>query len=482
MKPYQYLQGFILLFIILISFFGCATNPVTGERQLMLMTDQMEIDWGNSVYPNALWGEVGGGGIYQDPELKHYLEKIVKRLHAVSHRPGLPVDFVIQNSSVPNAWAIPGHVSMTRGLLSDLENEAQFSFIMGHEMGHVAARHSAAQISRSILVQAGLATIGVALDSKKGSEWILGAGAVGANLFLLKYSRDQEFQADRLGTMYMARAGYNPYESIKAHQRLDRISDEYLKRMGKQSREGSFLDELLSTHPPIKDRINTIKETITTMMPYSITGDGKNADYFQQMISRIRHTNQAYLHYDSALKDYREDRIGDAENNLNKAFQMDTNQAPFYNLRGLIEIRKNRVHDARTNFQKALDIDRTYQPSYHCMGFSYYLDKNYQAALSYLKKSLALYPDSIASHYFTGMSYFKLKNYRDAITHLEKYASADPKHAEIHGVLGICLEETNNINSAYNKYRKQVEVAPDNEMGRHSAERIKILEQKLKKK
>jgi Flp pilus assembly protein TadD len=75
-----------------------------------------------------------------------------------------------------------------------------------------------------------------------------------------------------------------------------------------------------------------------------------------------------------------------------------------------------------------------------------------------------------------------LKNYRDAITHLEKYASADPKHAEIHGVLGICLEETNNINSAYNKYRKQVEVAPDNEMGRHSAERIKILEQKLKKK
>ena len=470
---------FLLILIVFIA--NCAVNPVTGKKEFMLMSEQMEVDWGNSVYPNAVWGEVGGGGRYYDPELERYLSQTVKNLNAVSHRSNLPVDFIIQNSSVPNAWAIPGHVAMTRGLVANLENEGQFAFVMGHEMGHVAARHSAAQISRSILVQVGLVATGIALENKKNAEWILGAGAIGANLFLLKYSRDQELQSDSLGTLYMAKTGYDTNESITAHYRLDKVADEYLKRVGKQSREATFLDELLSTHPPTKDRVATIKETIRTMQPYQRSGDGKNAYTFQQMTARIKRSHIAYLWYDVALKNYREDRTADAEYNLNQAFQIDGNQAPFYNLRGLIEIKKSRTYEARTNFTRAIDIDRNYQPAYHSMGFSYYLERNYQTALSYLNKSLEIYPDNIAYHYFAGMSYYRLKDYENAAKHLEPFASANSKHNEIHGILGICYEQNDDKESAYQEYRKQVEVAPNSEFGRHAAERISALEQIFRK-
>lgn len=471
---------FILL-ILIVFIANCAVNPVTGQKEFMLMSEQMEIDWGNSVYPNAVWGEVGGGGRYHDPELERYLSQTVNKLNAVSHRSNLPVDFIIQNSSVPNAWAIPGHVAMTRGLVANLENEGQFAFVMGHEMGHVAARHSAAQISRSILVQVGLVAAGIALENKKNAEWILGAGAIGANLFLLKYSRDQELQADRLGTLYMANTGYDPNESITAHYRLDKAVDEYLKMAGKQSREATFLDELMSTHPPTKDRLATIKETIRTMQPYQLSGDGKNAYTFQQMTARIKRSHIAYLWYDVALKKYREDRTADAEYNLNQAFKIDGNQAPFYNLRGLIEIRKNRIYEARTNFTRAIDIDRNYQPAYHSMGFSYYLEKNYQTALSYLNKSLEIYPDNIASHYFAGMSYYRLKDYENAAKHIEPFASANSKHNEIHGILGICYDQIDEKESAYQEYRKQIEVGPDSELGHYAADRISALEQIFKK-
>jgi predicted Zn-dependent protease len=473
---------FFLLLILIPFFTNCATNPVTGEKEFMLLSEQMEIDWGNSVYPNAVWGEVGGGGRYYDPELEEYLAQTVKRLHSVSHRSNLPVDFIIQNSSVPNAWAIPGHVAMTRGLLANLENEAQFAFVMGHEMGHVAARHSAAQMSRSILIQAGLIAAGIALQDKGDADWILGAGAIGANLFLLKYSRDQELQADRLGALYSAKAGYDPHESINAHRRLDQVVDEYLQRTGKQSREASFLDELLSTHPPTEDRIRTINDTIKTMPLYPRSGDGVNSYNFQRMITRIKHADRAYQYYDLALKQYREDRIQDAENNLATALQADPKQAPFYNLRGLILIRKSDNHMALRNFAKAMELDRNYQPVYHSIGFAYYLEKNYSGALSYLRKSLELYPGNMPSHYFAGMSYYKLKDYEKAIAHLEPFASANSNHDRVYGILGYCYEQAGNQEAAYQSYKKQIAVDPNNKVGVFAAERVKTLEPAIQKK
>jgi predicted Zn-dependent protease len=128
---------------ISLSLISCAINPVTGQQELMLISESQEVTMGKEFYPNALWGDVGGGGEFKDEKLKANLKETVLKIHNVSHRPQLPVEFAIQNSSVPNAWAIPGYVVMTRGLLAALDNEAEFAFVMGHEMGHVSARHTA---------------------------------------------------------------------------------------------------------------------------------------------------------------------------------------------------------------------------------------------------------------------------------------------------------------------------------------------------
>jgi predicted Zn-dependent protease len=119
---------FLGLFILFLMN-SCAVNPVTGRSQLMLVSEDQEIAMGRQLYPNALWGGEGGGGEYNDPALKTYLKNIVVNIQRISHRPDLPVDFVIQNSSVPNAWAIPGHVAMTRGLLAAIDNEAEFALL-----------------------------------------------------------------------------------------------------------------------------------------------------------------------------------------------------------------------------------------------------------------------------------------------------------------------------------------------------------------
>ena len=140
---------------------GCATNPVTGSSEMMLLSEEEEIELGKKAFAQLAWQQ--GGPLRIDPATQSYLDGIVKELHQVSHRPNLPVDFTLESASEPNAWAIPGHTAMNRGLLQHLENEAQFAFVMGHEMGHVAARHSAARQSRATVGNAGLGILGVAV-------------------------------------------------------------------------------------------------------------------------------------------------------------------------------------------------------------------------------------------------------------------------------------------------------------------------------
>jgi len=211
---------------ISLSLISCAINPVTGQQELMLISESQEVTMGKEFYPNALWGDVGGGGEFKDERLKAYLKETVLKIHNVSHRPQLPVKFAIQNSSVPNAWAIPGYVVMTRGLLAALDNEAEFAFVMGHEMGHVSARHTAQHMTYGMVQQIGLGVAGIALSGKEYADLALSVGAVGSSLLLLKYSRDDELEADRLGILYMSKLGYNPQNAISAHKNLEKVSQE----------------------------------------------------------------------------------------------------------------------------------------------------------------------------------------------------------------------------------------------------------------
>ena len=186
----------------------------------------------------------------------------------MSHRPNLPVDFTLESASEPNAWAIPGHTAMNRGLLQHLENEAQFAFVMGHEMGHVAARHSAARQSKATVGNAGLGILGVAsevLGLGAVGGLAVGAAGAGTQLLLLSYDRGQELQADQLGALYMARAGYDPNEAVRAHEVLNKAIDAHLANLGQKRGEASAMSQLMSTHPRHEVRLSELQAYIKTI-------------------------------------------------------------------------------------------------------------------------------------------------------------------------------------------------------------------------
>jgi predicted Zn-dependent protease len=469
-----------LIFLALSIVVSCAVNPVTGRSELMLVSKNQEIQMGKELYPNALWGAEGGGGEYKDEKLKAYLKDIVLDIQRVSHRPDIPTSFAIQNSSIPNAWAIPGHVVMTRGLLAGLDNEAEFAYVMGHEIGHVSARHSARQMSYGMVSQLLLAGGGMALGGGTASNLATSLGSIGSNLILLKYSRADELEADRLGVQYMAKLGYNPKNAVGAQANVERIANEYLRSVGQNPEEKGFFQDMLSSHPRTSTRLSEMQGIIGAAPMTAIRGDGINRSRFQTSISRLKAANQVYRdYYDKAVRALKKGNAGEAGSLIAKGISSDPGQAAFHALQGFIMLDRKSYGEAERDFGTALRLDSNYQPAYRGLGILNYVRNDYRQSVNYLTTGLSLFPDDLSSHYFLGMSHYKRREYRSAISHLKPVADARPKHPTVHGVLGQCYENINDPQSAYNQYVLQTRVDAKSEIGRQSATRAQALKSSL---
>jgi len=466
----------LVLFLCSVMLVSCAINPVTGKNELMLVSESQEMELGRELYPNALWGDIGGGGEYKDERLGAYLNDVVMRLHQVSHRKQLPVKFSIQNSSVPNAWAIPGYVVITRGLVAALDSEAEFAFVMGHEMGHVSARHSAQHLTYGMLQQVGLGIAGEALRGENYADLALSVGALGSSLLLLKYNRDDELEADRLGILYMTKVGYDPKNAIRAHRNLEKISQEYMRQVGKDTVERGFFEDLLSTHPRTSVRIDELQNIINSVGPVTISGDGTYRERYQRKKTDLEAKNKIYLeYYDPAVRAFENDKVAESDFLIMKAIQADQSQPAFYTLKGFIMLKKKDYYEAERYFKTALNIQNDYEPAYRGLGAIKYYQNAYAEGINYLKRGVSIFPQDIGAHYLLGMSYFKLKDCHSAIPHLNLVSQAQSNHPEVHGVLGACYEAEGNLSQAYNEYGKQLQVAPRNNVGKFAAERINVL-------
>jgi predicted Zn-dependent protease len=461
----------LVLSLVALTLGACAVNPVTGRKELMLVSENQEINIGHEAAPSMKWSF---DGEYHDPELKEYLEGIMRRLWANSERPHLPLEFYVQNTSIPNAFALPGHVAITRGLLAELESEAQFAAIMGHEMGHVMARHTAQRLTRASLMQIGLVA-GRSVISGSGGDLFTQAGALGGTLLLLKFGRNQELQADRLSVRYISRLGYDPYGVVHAHDRLQVAVEEYIRRMGEERGGESKLGALLSTHPRHEVRKGELIEMLQSLQPYALEGDGKHAEVFLAKTDRLRKINRDYFPYDRAQKLYSEEKFVEAEQALTEAVRNNPEQAPFYNLFGMIKLRQERFAEAKRHFEMALAFDPGLQHSIFGLGAALFKQERYSMAVSEFQKSLELYPGHLGSVYGLGASYFELDRYRQATPLLKDVASTVPGHPEIHGMLGISYEALGDVRSAYNEYVLQVRVAPNNEYGKYARSRLSEL-------
>ncbi len=235
----------ILALCGMLTLAGCAVNPVTGQQQLMLLSEQDESRLGSQTDQSV----IEQYGVYEDVGLQNYLLEKGLAMARISHRPDLNWQFKVMDSPVVNAFAAPGgYVYVTRGLLAAVNNEAELAGILGHEIGHVTARHSAQQYSKMML-----ANIGLSL----GQEFMGGYGDMlgpvmeaGAGLLFLKFSRDDEREADALGVEYASRSGYD----------AARMADFFITLQNQPSAnagQGARLPEFFSTHPnPVNREAN----------------------------------------------------------------------------------------------------------------------------------------------------------------------------------------------------------------------------------
>ncbi|MEX1999623.1 MAG: M48 family metalloprotease [Gemmatimonadales bacterium] len=231
---------------------ACSVNPATGERQFLLTSQAQEVSMGRQ-YDQQI---VAVMGLYEDQSLQGYLQELGTRIARTTENPDLPWTFRVVDDAVVNAFALPGgFIYITRGILAHMDNEAQLAAVLGHEIGHVTGRHSAAQASQQQLAQIGLA-VGVVLRPELAPY--ADVAQAGLGLLFLRHSRDDERQADDLGLRYMQHVNFDPRQAPEVFTMLEQVT---------AAAGGGGTPEWLSTHPNPGSRRERLEAAIAAQPP-----------------------------------------------------------------------------------------------------------------------------------------------------------------------------------------------------------------------
>lgn len=249
---------------------ACSVNPATGQKQFTaFMSPQQELSVGQQEHPKIL---AAYGGLVKDKALAAYVSTVGQSLTPYTERPDVRYQFFVLDSPVVNAFALPGgYVYITRGLMAVANSEAELAAVLGHEIAHITARHSAERYSQSVLANLGTTLLSVAVDSPSVAR----AAQTGAGLYLNSYSRGQESEADTVGLRYLTQAGYTPYamawflEGLAAYSALEG-----------DPRANSEVFEIFSTHPLTSKRIADATELARA---YPQSGKVNQIEYMKQI-------------------------------------------------------------------------------------------------------------------------------------------------------------------------------------------------------
>jgi len=237
-----------MLTLIAGTLIACATNPATGRRQLMLMSEAEEIQLGRESDQEVRKQM----GVYQDANLQRYVSEVGQRLARASERPGLPWSFTVVDAPAVNAFALPGgFIYITRGILPFIRDESELAAVLAHETGHVAARHSAASYSKQVAVGGGLGVLGVLVPQ---TQPLQGLAGISFQLLFLRNTRQAELEADQLGTRYASASGWDPQGMPDLLATLGRLDE--------ASGSSRGVPNWALTHPPAEDRIARVQEAV----------------------------------------------------------------------------------------------------------------------------------------------------------------------------------------------------------------------------
>jgi predicted Zn-dependent protease len=269
---------------------GCVRNVATGKRQLMLISQQDEIQLGQSAKQEVIQGL----GLVENPALQQYVSQVGTRLAQQTERPDLPWSFQVVDDASVNAFALPGGpIFVTRGILAHMGSEAELASVLGHEIAHVTARHSAQQLSKAQLAQAGLGLGSILLGEERAG--LAQLAGVGLGVLLLRNSRDAEREADKLGLGYVVKSRYEPDEMVALFQTLSRVAGQS---------EAGRLPGWLQTHPEPEERLRTAQKQLAELPP--MDGTVEREPYLRKLEGVVYGANprqgffqgQTFLHPD----------------------------------------------------------------------------------------------------------------------------------------------------------------------------------------
>lgn len=369
--------------LMAVAVYSCAVNPVTGKSELSIVSfsEEEEAALGVQAYVPAVQQQ---GGFYRDREMEEYVQEVGMRIARASHRPNLNYRYRVLNSSVPNAFALPGgFIVINRGLLVGLSSEAEMAAVLGHETGHVTAKHSLAGYQRAIAGNLLLAGVAVAAGGGQGVQQLSG---ITAALIENGFTRDQEREADWLGIDYMVKAGYNPDGAVRLQ--------EFFFRQLEGGKNPMWAEGLFRTHPFSKERLDNARARIAQRYPDTV----KNPNYtfnetaFRQKTALLREAQKAYDVADQGDRLFKDKRYDEALVKYREAGRMAPGQAPFPSSAGQVHLVRKDYGAAERDFQKAIELDGEFFEPRLLIGALRYQQKDYRAAIPELERSMELLP------------------------------------------------------------------------------------------
>ncbi len=426
---------FALLATLVVA--GCGVNPVTGKKEIQFVSEAQELQIGASQYAPTRQGE---GGDYKTlPDLTAYVSEVGQKLAAASDRQ-LPYEFTVLNSSVPNAWALPGgKIAVNRGLLTALENEAELAAVLGHEIVHAAARHGAKAQERGTLLQVGMvaAQVGVAMsDMDQNLGGLLAAGAgVGAQLVTTRYGRDAEREADYYGMEYMKRSGYDPAAAITLQQKFVALSEK--QGAGQQN----WLEGLFASHPPSPERVANNR---TRLAELGAPGGDLGKDRYAARMAPLRRIAPAYDKADQALALARKKDFKGADALAAEAAKLVPNESRFHLLRADLALAQKNPKEALPLYERAIQLDDDYFAAWLGSGTAHYQlatcllqaeDGDLHAAAEHAKQAVLLQPENVTFNVTLAEVYLKAGLHASARRAVEQANQLDPKNPAVQALL-----------------------------------------------
>lgn len=391
---------------------GCATNPVTGQRELMLVAPSQEVAMDREASPHQFSSDYG---LSQDAALNAYVDAVGQRLVQHAHRRDVAYSFRVVNAVYANAYAFPGgSIAVTRGLLAELTDESQLAALLGHEMAHINYRHTARAMTRGALWQTALSGVGTAVQTRntRYSEAVMLAGQLGGAAFLSKYSRDQERQADQLGMDYMVAGGYDPRGMVDLMDVLVRLS----------GRNPSAVELLFATHPMSRERLADAKARAATYAPATRT---RPREAFEQRTAGLRAAKPALQSFQKAEQALGQDRVEEAKRLAEEGLRQQPND--YAGLLVLAACERQLGHPAET--------------------------------VRLAQRAAQVYPSEAHAHRTLVQAEFALTHYQSALSHVDTYDRLLPGDPTMLFLRGYCHEKLGQVPAAAQAYERFLQQA-----------------------